>query len=132
MKKLITLLAVISILNINAQQYTKLFDFNGTNGAHPAGSLMSDGTYLYGMTYGGVSDSGLIYKIKPDGTGYQRLFYFNEISGINPDGSLISDGIYLYGVTSEGGINGGGTIFKIKPDGTGFQKIFDFNGANGI
>src|SRR5436190_1787608 len=51
--------------------YSKLLDFSGvTNGRNPRGSLISDGTFLYGMTSGGGTNNiGNIFKIKPDGTG---------------------------------------------------------------
>src|ERR1035437_186592 len=116
-------------------QYVKLLDFNGTNGGHPLGSLITDGTFLYGMTYqGGINGDGCVFKIKPDGTGYSKLYDFtnDSINGINPYGSLISDGVFFYGMTYGGGTYGVGTIFKIKPDGTGYAKLLDFSGtANG-
>jgi len=128
---------VIFKIKSDGSGYSKLHDFgSGTDGADPAnGSLIFDGTFLYGMTIGGGTNSfGTIFKIKPDGTGYTDLYDFNGI-GSSPIGSLISDGIFLYGMTSQGGIidcnNDGGIIFKIKLDGTGFSKLYDFNCANG-
>ncbi len=111
-------------------QYSKLLDFgNKTDGYFPNSSLISDGTFLYGMTSGGGSnDLGTIYKIKPDGTGFAKLLDFDgTTTGSNPYGSLISDGIFLYGMAARGGLNGQGIIFKIKPDGTGFIDLLDFN-----
>jgi uncharacterized repeat protein (TIGR03803 family) len=57
----------------------KLFDFNKTiNGSQPNGSLISDGTFLYGMTFrGGTNDVGTTFKIKPDGTSYVKLLDFD-------------------------------------------------------
>ena len=85
--------------------YTKLLDFTNANGSYPWGSLISDGTFLYGMTLsGGTWDFGTIFKIKPDGTGYVKLLDFEGTSkGSNPLGDLISDGTFLYGMTSSGG-----------------------------
>jgi uncharacterized repeat protein (TIGR03803 family) len=114
--------------------YVKLFDFDGTaNGSNPDGSLISDGTFLYGMTgSGGLSDYGTIFKIKTDGTGFTKLHDFDFNDGINPYGSLILEGGFLYGMTSAGGLDAsGGTIFKIKPDGTGFLKLLDVGGSFG-
>src|SRR6266850_1722370 len=55
-------------------QYTKLLDFGSTdNGSHPYSSLVSDGTFLYGMTSeAGSNGVGTIYKIKPDGSGFAK------------------------------------------------------------
>ena len=115
-------------------QYTKLLDFEGNGHEGNPLSLISDGTFLYGMTNGtGLSGMGTIFKIKPDGTGYSKLLDFSgAANGRIPAGSLISDGTFLYGMTDAGGINDMGTIFKIKPDGTGYSKLLDFVGfANG-
>jgi uncharacterized repeat protein (TIGR03803 family) len=106
--------------------YSKLLDFDGTsNGGNPYGSLISDGTFLFGMT------STTVFKIKPDGTGYFTLLNFTGANGADPVGSLISDGTFLYGMTRHGGSNSLGLIFKIMPDGSGYTKLLDFTGANG-
>jgi uncharacterized repeat protein (TIGR03803 family) len=116
--------------------YAKLFDFDATtSGGYPNGSLISDGTFLYGMTSNsGPKGSGTIFKIMPDGTGFNILLSFDGINGGYPNGSLIWDGTFLYGIASGGGSIGFGTVFKIKPDGTGFVNLLDFdnttNGSN--
>ncbi len=114
--------------------YINLLSFSGVaNGGEPYGDLFYDGTFLYGTTLSGGSNSnGTLFKIKPDGTGYSKLLDFSATtSGESPTGSLISDGTFLYGITSAGGASGLGTIFKIKTDGTSFSKLTDFNGTNG-
>ncbi|MBS1487991.1 MAG: gliding motility-associated C-terminal domain-containing protein [Bacteroidetes bacterium] len=116
--------------------FQRLYDFDGTNsssGASPYGTFISDGTFLYGMTNGGgVNSSGIIFKIKPDGTSFTKLLDFdNTNTGGNPHGSLYSDGTFLYGMTPYGGINSAGTIVKIKPDGSGYTKLFDFSSSSG-
>ncbi len=114
--------------------YAKILEFAGTaKGSHPFGSLLFDGTFLYGMTKeGGALDLGVIFKIKPDGTGFAKLLDFIDADAFYPSGTLISDGTFLYGVSTDGGSNNVGTIFKIMLDGTGFVKILDFaGGVNG-
>ena len=136
MKKLILLALFITATFLTANaQYTKLCDFtDAANGSYPGGSLFSDGTFLYGMTREGGNGMGVIFKIKPDGTGYSKLLDFaGAANGSYPEGgALISDGTFLYGMTIGGGTNGMGVIFKIKPDGTSYSKLLDFAGlANG-
>ncbi|MDP1746501.1 MAG: hypothetical protein Q8L90_13050, partial [Bacteroidota bacterium] len=110
MKKSILFLTAVLTFNVQlltfkaTAQYTKLFDFEGTNGSKPFGSLISDGTFLYGMTpLGGTGTAcfggcGVIFKIKSDGTGYTKLLDFTGTTNGNiPMGSLISDGTFLYG-----------------------------------
>jgi len=59
--------------------------------------LISDGTYLYGMTQqGGDDNKGVVFKIKLDGTSYTKLLDFDGTNGETPYGSLVSDGSFLY------------------------------------
>ncbi|MFI0427517.1 MAG: choice-of-anchor tandem repeat GloVer-containing protein [Flavobacterium sp.] len=111
--------------------YTKLVDFsNAPNGNYPYGSLVTDGTFLYGTTgTGGINNIGSIFKVKPDGTQYQQLFSFNGNNGQQPMDNLVILGDYIYGMTMFGGINSIGTIFRIKPDGSEFSKLLDFDGT---
>ena len=163
--------------------FARLFDFSSPNGQRPIGSLISDGTFLYGVTEAGGSNNwGTLFKIKPDGTGYANIYeFFNSTLYSNPHGSLLSDGTYFYGMavnciykikpdgtnfdtivifrgasngslnnfntynqgtliydgvhlfgmTNEGGLSNKGIVFKVKPDGTGFTKLVDFTGTNG-
>ncbi|MFA4853311.1 MAG: choice-of-anchor tandem repeat GloVer-containing protein, partial [Bacteroidales bacterium] len=137
MKKsiLLALFITASFFTANAQ-YTMLSDFTGngaSTGTYPQydQNLISDGTFLYGMTAcGGTNNLGTLFKIMPDGTGYSKLLDFADVAnGSYPCGSLISDGTFLYGMTYQGGTNGQGTLFKIMPDGTGYSKLLDFAGA---
>ncbi len=110
--------------------YSKIYDFSGKeNGSSPMGSLIWDGTFLYGMTeYGGLYNCGIIFKIKPDGTGYAKLLDFTGTeNGSNPKGDLLFDGTFLYGMTAMGGTNNLGVIFKIMPNGTGYSKLLTFS-----
>jgi gliding motility-associated-like protein len=113
--------------------FAKLLDFAGaTNGSRPLGFLVFDGTYLYGMTrQGGINNLGVVFKIKPDGTGFTKLLDFaGATNGSSPGGSLILEGAYLYGLTEAGGANNLGVLFRIKPDGTGYEKLMDFTGTS--
>lgn len=111
--------------------YVKLLDFTGVNGSFASGALISDGTFLYGMTrQGGIFGEGNIFKIRPDGTGFTNLLNFDgPLNGAVPEGSLISDGTFLYGMTWGGGASNLGTLFKIKPDGSAFEKLWEFTNA---
>ncbi|MFY9310610.1 MAG: choice-of-anchor tandem repeat GloVer-containing protein [Bacteroidia bacterium] len=129
---------VIFKIKPDGSSYSKLFDFDSTTNGGAHGSLMYDGTYLYGMTPRTFVTKGNIFKIKPDGTGYSTLLVFTDTNGSNPLGNLIYDGTFLYGMTAHGGINncdqygqGCGVIFKIKPDGTGYSKLHDFTITGG-
>ncbi|MEO6168682.1 MAG: choice-of-anchor tandem repeat GloVer-containing protein, partial [Chitinophagales bacterium] len=110
----------------------EFWDFALT-GNSPYGSLITDGTYLYGMTVGGgVVNQGVVFKIKPDGTGFLKLLDFtDDPNGSWGYGSLVYDGTYLYGMTNNGGEYNRGTIFKVKTDGTNYEKLLDLDNSNG-
>lgn len=134
MKKVIATFGLLTIMwNVQAQ-FDTVMVFDGVSGRNPKGGLISDGTYLYGMTvYGSANDRGDIFKIKPNGTGYQKLHSFDATgtNGNAPSGRLLLEGDSLYGMTQKGGANNLGTVFKIHKDGTGFKKIADFSTATG-
>jgi uncharacterized repeat protein (TIGR03803 family) len=112
--------------------FEKLFDFDGTaSGSEPFGSLISDGTYLYGMTLvGGTGNLGTIFKILKDGSGYVKLFDFTgTANGSQPYGDLLLIGSTLYGTTYAGGSSNKGIIFRIQTDGTNFGRLLNFSGS---
>jgi uncharacterized repeat protein (TIGR03803 family) len=80
MKKLNLLIAIIVIATLNcAAQYTKLLDFDSINGGAPNSYLISDGTFLYGMTqFGGKNNDGTIFKIKTRWNQLYQTFRFRQ------------------------------------------------------
>ena len=83
-------------------------------------------------TYGGSSDSGVIFSYNIASSAYTKLKGFNGANGACPLGSLMqaSDG-KLYGMTSSGGNNGYGVAFSYDPVTSIYTKLSDFNGSNG-
>ena len=106
------------------------------HGIHPYGDLVSDGTYLYGMTYNlGEFNGGNIFRVKNDGTEFTVLHAFSGSAGGSrddgrrPAGSLILSGTTLYGMTMYGGDHEKGTIFKIETNGNHFSLLHEFAGG---
>lgn len=129
---------VLFRINKDGTGYTKLIDFVHTNGSDPNGSLVSDGTYLYGTTWGGGTNlipQGLVFKVKMDGTNFSKLLEFDLTNGSHPSGGLVLINSYLYGTTHEGGSGGGpygsGVLFRVKTDGTVYKNLFNFNNVSG-
>jgi uncharacterized repeat protein (TIGR03803 family) len=90
----------------------------GTNdGINPYGSLLLDGTTLYGTTrLGGSKGTGTVFRINTDGTNYDRIWEFQGA----PDASKPVDNVILvdntlYGMTEVGGQCGNGAIFALMP-----------------
>jgi uncharacterized repeat protein (TIGR03803 family) len=115
--------------------FDTLVTFNASNGCSPMGSLVYDGTYLYGMTnLGDGVGLGSLFKVKPDGSGFVDMYSLVGSTGESPYGSLLLNGSYLYGMTeTAGGASTAefGTIFKVSTNGTGFNIMHVFNDTNG-
>lgn len=110
--------------------FTKLYDFDGSNGSIPRGSLIkhSNGK-LYGMTYmGGDTDLGVLFSYDYTTDVYTKLIEFDSINGSFPEGTLFeaSNGL-IYGMTSKGGVNNDGVIFSFNPTTLQLTKLFDFD-----
>jgi len=113
--------------------YTKLYDFDGTNGSRPKGALTQgfDG-WLYGMTtMGGLNNEGVIFKFDPEATVISKLYDLSTSDGITPLGNLMATPNVIYGTTSAGGSYGFGTAFSYDLQAGTFTKIIDFDGTNG-
>jgi len=125
---------VIFKMETDGTGYTVLHSFSGgtNDGREPYGSLILDGSTLYGMThYGGGPGYGVIFKIATDGSGFTVLHSFSPgtTDGQDPWGSLTIDGSILYGMTRYGGTSSGGVIFKIATDGSGYTLLHHFAGG---
>lgn len=127
-------LGTIYSFDPTANTFAKLFDFNGTNGGIPYGSLVQAANgKLYGMTYqGGANDSGTLFSFDPATNTQAILIDFNTVRGAYPTGSLIqaSNG-KLYGMTYGGGAGNYGVIFSFDPAANSFIKLFDFDNTRG-
>ena len=106
----------------------------GRAGRFPNGGLcLHSNGYLYGTTeFGGGSDVGTIFKIKPDGTSFATIKQFDQTSGANPAGTLVEISGTLYGTTRSGGNDTNyddGTIYRITSD--SHQRLVNFTGRSG-
>jgi uncharacterized repeat protein (TIGR03803 family) len=90
----------------------------GTNdGINPYGSLLLNGTTLYGTTrLGGSKGNGTVFQINTDGTGYDRIWEFQAApDAAKPIDNVILVDNTLYGMTEVGGTCGNGAIFSLVP-----------------
>lgn len=115
--------------------YTAKFNFEGTNGKVPYGSLcQASNGKLYGMTnLGGINNMGVLFEYDiSTSTFTKKIDFMGVTNGSNPFGSLFeaSNG-KLYGMTFSGGSNNMGILFEYDPNTSVFTKKIDFNSTNG-
>jgi uncharacterized repeat protein (TIGR03803 family) len=106
-----------------AQTFTTLVSFNGTDGQSPYFESLVQGPNgnLYGTTLSGGADGyGTVIEVTPAG----KLTTYSPCSVANCPNGLMFGGLALgangnfYGTTNFGGSNGGGTVFEISATGT--------------
>ena len=110
----------------------------GSDGQEPYAGLVQgmDGS-LYGTTFqGGTNQAGLLFKVRPDGTGNSPLYSFG-LSRTGPGGVANPSGLVqgtdgaFYGTTGLGGDHSKGSVFRINPDGTGYVVLRSFDSSLG-
>lgn len=117
--------------------YSWKFDFGGTNGVNPRGSLTEAGGKLYGMTQlGGANNLGVIFEYDYTTNTFTKKIDFTGTTGTalgaQPFGTLVDvGGNKLYGVTRVGGVNNLGVIFEYDYSTNSYTKKTDFNGNVG-
>ena len=99
--------------------------------------VVGPGNAVYGMSFGGTSGNGVIYRFDLESRQYKVLHTFSALDakGDNEDGA--APGVALtrgaddvfYGVASFGGANGNGTVFKITASGE-FTVLHTFSALN--
>ncbi len=132
-------MGVLYSYDLTDSAYSVLYNFDGTNGSVPVGSLVQDTTdgKLYGTALqggaGGAGGDGVIFSFDPTTNTYEDVYDFDGTHGQNPYSRLIqaSDG-KLYGTAYEGG-SGNGVIFSFDPAAAsnGYTDLYDFDGPNG-
>jgi uncharacterized repeat protein (TIGR03803 family) len=110
---------LFSILT-TGKHFTVLHSFgnpNSNDGSNPQGSLLLNGTTLYGTTrVGGNKGKGSVFQINTDGTNYDRIWDFQDAPDAQkPIDNVILLGGTLYGTTEVGGQCGNGAIFSLVP-----------------
>jgi uncharacterized repeat protein (TIGR03803 family) len=115
--------------------YTKLKDFDKTNGKNASGNLIqANNSKLYGLALnGGVADFGVIFSFDPSGSIFNKLKDF----GANEGGSIVSASLVLaankklYGMTHDGGAIGAGVIFSYELSTNTYTQLKDFANNDG-
>jgi len=126
--------ATTIIVPAQAQTFTVLYNFSGSDGSGPSGSLVRDSAgNLYGTTYsGGTYTAGVAFKLDPSNN-ETILFDFspNNSRGAFPDYGLTMDKQgNLYSPADGGSPKGGGLLWELSPNGKE-KVLWDFGGCFG-
>lgn len=114
--------------------YVKKFDFGGTNGNYPNGSMIvATNGKLYGITgNGGLTNNGVLYEFDPvTGIYTKKIDFAGALNGSYAQGDLVQSSFNgkLYGLTAYGGVNGTGVIFEYDIITNTLTKKVDFSGS---
>ena len=119
-------------MQAQAQTFTTLHSFDGTDGAAPTSPLVqgTDGNF-YGITSFGGTTAGTVFKTTPTGT-LATVHIFNFTEGFFSENATLSQSALVqatdgnfYGTAPLGGANSQGTVFKITPSGT-LTRLYSF------
>jgi uncharacterized repeat protein (TIGR03803 family) len=123
-----TLALVLAAIPLTqAQTFTDVHDFTGSEGANPLNGLMiAANGVLYGTaSSGGASGNGSIYRISPAGKLAAVYSFKGGSDGSSPESFLIEDKSgNLYGTTYSGGVYGAGTAYRLT--GTKETVLYSF------
>ncbi len=122
-------------IKLDGSGYKKLLDMKSaySNASRPEGTLVSDGTWLYGVGYdGGLNNKGSVFKVHPDSTGYTDLHSFIGTGG---SGNYLTSGVILvgnilYGIAQSGGTSGLGVMYKVDPNTMQYDTLINFRGVS--
>ena len=113
-----------------------LYQFDGSDGIHPIGNLIFDGSgNLYGTTLGDPQPSGA-FELTPSNGSWdisRRYPFLPGQAQIVSSGLVMDSAGNLYGAAQQGGGSGYGTIYKLTPIGNNsfsYSSVYDFSGGS--
>lgn len=119
--------------DLGTSAFTKLHDFDDTDGANPEHDLMeaSNGK-LYGVTIaGGANGTGVLFEFDISTSSYVKKVDFSSTNGNHPKCALIeADNGKLYGKTTSGGTSNFGVVFEFNPTNSQYNVVKSVNGTS--
>jgi len=119
--------------------FSVIHTFSGADGSGPGSPVTIDKHgNVYGTTpTGGANGVGVVYQLKPDGTGrWRRHVIYTFTGGADGQGGsagrlLVNDLGHLFGACTVGGVNGLGTVYELAPNPGQwrFTTLYAFKGA---
>jgi len=101
--------------------------FKDATGRDPFARIIEVDGWFYGTTVnGGNTGFGVVYKVRPDGTGYQVLHDFNYNAGYSPRGLAYGKDGWVYGTTTGGPNDNAGTVYRVRTDGSIYELLHIF------
>ncbi|MEO7991343.1 MAG: choice-of-anchor tandem repeat GloVer-containing protein [Chryseolinea sp.] len=118
-------------INLDGTEYSKLYEFDQTNGCGISFLMEDKSGNLWGVTnFGGVNKYDGIFKLRPDGTNYSKIVTLSDKLGSGSHFSFIQGpDNNLYGLAKSGGTTNDGAIFKVLTSTSELVKLKDFDGT---
>jgi uncharacterized repeat protein (TIGR03803 family) len=117
--------------------YKVLHDFNYNDGFFPRGLAYGNDGWIYGTTTDGPIDdandkTGIVFRVRTDGSIYEVLHMFSDSGPHYPEGNIMIHNGVIFGVANSGGPHFAGAIFRMNTDGTGYVVMHQFNSTDGF
>ena len=124
---------ILFSLDPTTLNFTRLFNFGGTNGTVPQGTMTEVSGKLYGLcNNGGGATRGTLFEYNIASNIFTKKIDLTGSTGSMPQKGLFKAGNgKLYGMTSADGANLLGTLFEYVPGTNTFTKLRDFAAADG-
>lgn len=126
---------VIFEYTISSNQYSKVHEFNNSDGQLPNGGMIQSSlnNKIYGMTTsGGANNLGVICSYNPQNGVFAVEHDFTFSEGVTPFGTLIQDNSgMMYGLAFGGGTGGYGVLFSFNPTNNNYTVLHHFSGTDG-
>lgn len=123
-------LGVIFGIDPDGSDYDEILAFDGDNGYSPLFQKLvyRNNGFLYGCTDGGLSGSGIFFRVRPNGTEYSILFDLGETDFVGPyaEPLFLPNGDILV-VATRGGTKDRGAIIRLTNGGSSFSIAHEFD-----
>ena len=119
---------VLYAYDLTSNEYEVKFDFSIYVGQFPRGTLVTDGSLLFGTTSAGAQRTGTLYQFDPTTETHTILHEFSQTGNQNISNLVLIDNT-LYGTSSTAGVNNDGFLWSYDLTTEAFSILYELDRA---